>query len=390
MMVGVPRETFPGERRVALVPSSIPTLAKGGLEVIVEAGAGAQAGYPDAEYVAKGGKIIPERRHVFAAADIVVQVLSYGSNDKTGQADVPLFHSGQALIGFLRPLGAVEPLQEIAAKGVTAFAVELIPRTTRAQSMDALSSMGTICGYKAVLIAADTLPRIFPMLTTAAGTITPGRVLVIGAGVAGLQAIATARRLGAVTSAYDLRPAAKEQVQSLGGRFVELEIQAEDAQDASGYARAQDDAFYTKQRELLGRVGAEHDVGITGAGVSGKKSPVLVTREMVAAMAPGSVIVDLAAERGGNCELTRPGETFVDHDVTITGQINLASSVPYHASQMYARNLSAFLIHLIKDRQLQLDSSDEIILETLLTHRGEVVNARVRKFFALPELVTPG
>jgi NAD(P) transhydrogenase subunit alpha len=390
LIVGVPKETFPGERRVALVPSVIPTLAKAGLEVVIEAGAGREAGYPDAAYSEKGGRILAERAAVFAQADVVLQVLCYGSNDQTGQADLPLFRKGQVLIGFLRPLGSLEVIHEIAAAGVTSFAVELIPRTTRAQSMDALSSMGTVCGYKAALIAADTLPKLFPMLTTAAGTITPARVLVIGAGVAGLQAIATARRLGAVVSAYDLRPAAKEQVQSLGGRFVELPIETKDAQDASGYARPQDDAFYARQRELLGRVVAEQDVVIMAAVIPGKKSPVLVTREMVYAMAPGSVLVDLAAERGGNCELTRPGEVFVDHDVTINGQINLASTVPYHASQMYARNLTAFLIHLIKDRQLQVDSSDEIIRETLLTHRGEVVNARVRKFFALPELVTPG
>jgi NAD(P) transhydrogenase subunit alpha len=388
MIVGVPRETFPGERRVAMVPGSIPTLAKGGLEVIVEAGAGAQAGYPDAEYVAKGAKIIPERRDLFARSDIIVQVLSYGSNDKTGQADVPLLHSGQALIGFLRPLGALEPLQEIAAKGVTAFSVELIPRSTRAQSMDALSSMGTICGYKAVLIAADTLPRIFPMLTTAAGTITPGRVLVIGAGVAGLQAIATARRLGAVTSAYDLRPAAKEQVQSLGGRFVELPIEAKDAEDARGYAKAQGEDFYRRQRELLGKVVAENDVVITAAVIPGKKSPLLVTADMVKGMAPGSVIVDLAAERGGNCELTKPGEEVVVHGVTIIGWFNLASTVPYHASQMYARNITAFLLHLVKDGKLRLDTNDEIIRETLLTQGGEVVNKRVREFFSLPAVAT--
>src|SRR6266700_4144267 len=386
MIVGVPRETFPGERRVALVPSSIPTLAKGGLEVLVEAGAGAQAGYPDAEYVAKGAKIIPERRDLFAAAEIVVQVLSYGSNDRTGQADLPLFHSGQVLIGFLRPLGAVGPLQEIAARGVTSFAVELMPRSTRAQSMDALSSMGTICGYKAVLIAADTLPRIFPMLTTAAGTITPGRVLVIGAGVAGLQAIATARRLGAVTSAYDLRPAAKEQVQSLGGRFVELPIEAKDAEDARGYGTAQCEEFYRKQRELLGDAVAANDVVITAAVVPGKKSPVLVTKEMVARMAPGSVIVDLAAERGGNCELTRGGETIVEQGVTIIGQLNLASTVPYHASQMYARNLTAFLLNLVKDGKVQFNEADEIHRETLLTRDGEIVNARVREFLGLPAL----
>jgi NAD(P) transhydrogenase subunit alpha len=386
MIVGVPRETFPGERRVALVPGSIPTLAKGGLEVIVEAGAGAQAGYPDAEYVSKGAKIIPERRDLFAASEIVLQVLSYGSNDSTGQADVPLFHSGQVLIGFLRPLGALGPMQEIAAKGVTSFSVELVPRSTRAQSMDALSSMGTICGYKAVLIAADTLPRIFPMLTTAAGTITPGRVLVIGAGVAGLQAIATARRLGAVTSAYDLRPAAKEQVQSLGGRFVELPIEAKDAEDARGYAKAQGEDFYRRQRELLGKVIAENDVVITAAVIPGKKSPLLVTADMVKGMAPGSVIVDLAAERGGNCELTRPGEEIVEYGVTIIGRFNLASSVPYHASQMYSRNLSAFLLHLVKDGKLRVDTNDEIVRETLLTQGGEVVNKRVRDFFSLPAL----
>jgi NAD(P) transhydrogenase subunit alpha len=386
MIIGVPRESFPGERRVALVPGSIPALAKGGLEVIVEAGAGAQAGYPDAEYAAKGAKIVADRAEVFAKADVLVQVLCYGSNDKTGQADVPLFHSGQALVGFLRPLGALKPLEEIAAKGVTSFAVELMPRSTRAQSMDALSSMGTICGYKAVLIAADTLPRIFPMLTTAAGTITPGRVLVIGAGVAGLQAIATARRLGAVTSAYDLRPAAKEQVQSLGGRFVELPIEAKDAEDARGYAKAQGEDFYRRQRELLGKVVAENDVVITAAVIPGKKSPLLVTADMVKGMAPGSVIVDLAAERGGNCELTKPGEKIVVNGVTIIGWFNLASSVPYHASQMYSRNITAFLLHLVKDGKLRLDTDDEIIRETLLTRGGEVVNKRVREFFSLPVL----
>jgi H+-translocating NAD(P) transhydrogenase subunit alpha len=386
MIVGVPRETFPGERRVALVPAAIPNLMKAGLEVVVEAGAGAAAGYPDADYTGKGAKIAADRAEVFRAADIVVQILCYGSNDKTGKADLPLFRSGQVLIGFLRPLGSIETIQEIASKGVTSFSVELMPRTTRAQSMDVLSSMGTICGYKAVVLAADTSPRIFPMLTTAAGTITPCRVFVIGAGVAGLQAIATARRLGAVASAYDLRPAAKEQVQSLGGRFVELPIEAKDAEDARGYARAQDETFYKRQRELLGKVVAESDVVISAAVIPGKKPPILVTKEMVASMAPGSVIVDLAGERGGNCELTRPGEIVVEHEVTIIGWFNLASTVPYHASQMYARNVTAFLLHLVKDGKLQLNTDDEIIRETMLTRGGEVVNARVREFFALPAL----
>src|SRR5437879_2105227 len=386
MIVGVPRESFPGERRAALVPGVLQNLAKAGLEVVVEEGAGASAGYPDADYAAKGAKIVPDRAEVFRAADIVVQVLCYGSNDKTGKKDVPLYQRGQALIGFLRPLGSIGTIQEIASKGVISFSVELMPRTTRAQSMDVLSSMATICGYKAVVLAADTSPRIFPMLTTAAGTITPGRVFVIGAGVAGLQAIATARRLGAVASAYDLRPAAKEQVQSLGGRFVELPIEAKDAEDVRGYARPQDETFYKRQRELLGKVVAESDVVITAAVIPGKKPPILVTKEMVASMAPGSVIVDLAGERGGNCELTRPGEIAVEHGVTIIGWFNLASTVPYHASQMYGRNVSAFLLHLVKDGKLQLDMDDEIIRETMLTRDGEVVNARVREFFSLPPL----
>ncbi|HTF22497.1 MAG TPA: Re/Si-specific NAD(P)(+) transhydrogenase subunit alpha [Candidatus Limnocylindria bacterium] len=386
MIVGVPRETFPGERRVALVPAAIPNLTKAGLEVVVEAGAGAGAGYPDADFTAKGVKIAADRAEVFRAADIVVQILCYGSNDKTGKADVPLFRRGQVLIGFLRPLGSIETLQEIAGKGVTSFSVELMPRTTRAQSMDVLSSMATICGYKAVVLAADTSPRIFPMLTTAAGTITPARVFVIGAGVAGLQAIATARRLGAVASAYDLRPAAKEQVQSLGGRFVELSIEAKDAEDARGYARAQDETFYKRQRELLGKIVVESDVVISAAVIPGKKPPILVTKEMVASMAPGSVIVDLAGERGGNCELTRPGEMVVEHGVTIIGWFNLASTVPYHASQMYARNVSAFLLYLVKDGKLQPNMDDEIVRETMLTRGGEVVNARVREFFGLPAL----
>ena len=388
MIIGVPKEIYPGERRVALVPMVMPILAKAGCEVVFEAGAGEEAGYPDSHYVQKGAKIIPERAAVFEAADIIVQVLCYGSNDITGKADLPLLRRDQVLIGFLRPLGSMEVIQEIANTGVTSFAVELVPRTTRAQSMDALSSMGTICGYKSVLIAADTLPRIFPMLTTAAGTITPARVLIIGAGVAGLQAIATARRLGAVASAYDLRPAAKEQVQSLGGRFIELPIEAKDAQDARGYGTAQDESFYARQRELLGRVVAESDVVITAAVVPGKQSPVLVTAEMVKGMAPGSVIFDLASERGGNCELTKTGQTVIEHGVRIIGRINLASGVPYHASQMYARNVTAFIVHLLKDGKLRTDRDDEIMRETLLTNGGEVVNDRVREFFSLPAMVS--
>ena len=384
MIVGVPKEIYPKERRVALVPAVIPTLKKAGMDVLVEAGAGIEAGYPDTEYVEKGARLTASRAELFQAADIVVQFLCHGANDKTGSADLALMRKGQAVVGFLRPLGTVKTLQEIADRGVTSFSVELMPRTTRAQSMDALSSMATICGYKAVVVAADTLPRMFPMLTTAAGTIAPARALIIGAGVAGLQAIATARRLGAVASAYDMRPAAKEQVQSLGGRFVELAIEAKDAQDARGYGRAQDESFYQKQRELLGKTVAESDVVITAAVIPGKKSPVLVTKEMVAKMAPGSVIVDLAAERGGNCELTKPDEIIVEHNVTIIGEFNLAATVPYHASSLYARNISAFLLHLVKEGKVQLDMNDEIIRETLVTRDGEVVSARVREFFGLP------
>ncbi|PYU92539.1 MAG: Re/Si-specific NAD(P)(+) transhydrogenase subunit alpha [Acidobacteria bacterium] len=390
MIVGVPKESFPGERRVALTPAVVPNLLKAGFEVVLETGAGVEASYPDADYVGRGARILPERSEVFRTADVVVQVLCPGSNDRTGKADLPLLRRDQILIGFLRPLGSIETVQELAATGVTAFSVELMPRITRAQSMDVLSSMATICGYKAVLLAADTLPRLFPMLTTAAGTITPARVFIIGAGVAGLQAIATARRLGAVASAYDLRPSTKEQVQSLGGRFVELPIEAQDAQDARGYARAQDETFYRRQRELLGRVVAESDVVITAAVVPGRKPPVLVTREMVERMAPGSVIVDLAAEQGGNCELTRAKEVAVEGGVTLIGYINLASTVPYHASQMYARNISAFLIHLFRNGQLRFDSDDEITRETLVTRGGDVVNRRIREFFSLPAKVAQG
>jgi len=384
MVIGVPRETFPGERRVALVPAVVPHLAKAGMEVAIEAGAGSSAGYLDTDYAAKGARIVTERAAVFRLADVVVQVLCHGSNDQTGKADLPLLRSGQILVGFLRPLGPLETIQELADTGVTAFSIELMPRITRAQSMDALSSMATICGYKAVLLAADRLPKLFPMMTTAAGTITPARVFVIGAGVAGLQAIATARRLGAGTSAYDLRSAAKEQVLSVGGRFLELPIQVEDAQDARGYAKAQDETFYKRQAELLGNAVAQSDVVITAAVVPGKKSPVLITREMVRKMAPGSVIVDLAAERGGNCEVTRAGEAVEEAGVTVLGSINLASTVPYHASQMYARNVIAFLLHLFREGTLHLD--DEIARETLITQGGQIVNPRVREFLALGKI----
>jgi NAD(P) transhydrogenase subunit alpha len=316
-------------------------------------------------------------------------VLGHGANDRTGRLDLPLLRPEQLLLGFLRPLGSPESVRDIAATGASAFAMEFVPRITRAQPMDALSAMSTVSGYKAVLVAAERLPRMFPMLMTAAGTITPARVLVVGAGVAGLQAIATARRLGAVVSSYDVRAAAKEQVESLGGRFVELPLPTADAEDARGYARAQDESFYRRQRELMGRVVAESDVVITTAVVPGRTAPVLVTAEMVAGMSPGSVIVDLAAERGGNCALTRAGETIEAHGVTILGAVNLASTVPYHASQMYARTLGAFFLHLVKpggrEGAVGLDLEDEITRETLLTRGGEIVHPRVREALAAPK-----
>jgi NAD(P) transhydrogenase subunit alpha len=390
VIIGVPKESYPGERRVALVPAVLPTLTKAGFEVHIQSGAGVEAGYPDSLYAEKGAKMVADRAAVFAAADIVTQVLCYGSNDINGQEDVPLYRRNQILVGFLRPFGALEVVQQIAQAGVTSFSVELMPRTTRAQSMDALSSMATVSGYKAVLMTADAQPRIFPMLTTAAGTVTPARVFVIGCGVAGLQAIATSRRLGAVVSAYDLRPAAKEQVQSLGGRFVELPIEAKDAQDARGYARAQDEDFYRRQRELLGKVVQESDVVITTAVIPGKKAPILVTEDMVKGMALGSVILDLAAERGGNCEITEMGKTVVKHGVKIIGAVNLASGVPYHASMMYARNVTTFITHIVKEQRLNLNMEDEIVRETLFTSAGEIVQARVREFLKLPSLAKQG
>ena len=388
MIVGVPKEIYPGERRVALVPLVIPNLIKAGFEVAIEAGAGTMAGYPDTQYAEKGAKILPDRASVFSSADIIVQLLAYGSNDINGAEDVPLYRRDQVLIGFLRPFGGPKTVTQIAGKGVTSFSVELMPRTTRAQAMDALSSMATVSGYKAVLMAADSHPRLFPMMTTAAGTVTPARVLIIGCGVAGLQAIATARRLGAVVSAYDVRPAAKEQVHSLGGRFVELPIEAKDAQDARGYATAQGEDFYRRQRELLGKVVSESDVVITAAVIPGKKSPVLVTEDMVKGMSPGSVLVDLASERGGNCEITEIGKIVVKHGVTLIGAINVAAGVPYHASQMYAKNITNFLVHLVKDGKLQLNLEDEITRETLVTRGGEVVNPRVREYLSMALLKT--
>jgi NAD(P) transhydrogenase subunit alpha len=378
MIVGVPKETFPGERRVALVPTALRPLIKAGLEVLVETGAGASAGYPDSSYADKGAKIASTRGEVFGA-DIVVQVRGYGANPDEGKADVERMRSGQIVIAMFEPLTSIPAAKEVAAKGATLFAMELIPRITRAQSMDVLSSMATIAGYKAVLLAADNLPKMFPMMMTAAGTISPAKVFVVGAGVAGLQAIASAKRHGAIVEAYDIRPAVKEQIESLGGKFLELELDAGDAEDKGGYAKAMGEEFYRKQREMMTKVVAETDVVITTAAVPGKKAPILVTAEMVRGMTPGSVIVDLAAERGGNCELTRPGETVDENGVLILGPLNIPTTLPFHASQMYAKNVSTFLSHLVKDGKVELNMEDEITRDTMVCRDGEIVNPAMRE-----------
>ena len=375
-IVGTPRETFPGERRVALVPRQCEALRKAGIEVIVEHGAGVAAGYADEAYAARGARLA-QRREIFGAADIVAQVRCLGANPDAGRPDLHLMHSGQALAGFGEPLTSVRECADLAEAGVSFFAMELMPRITRAQSMDALSSMATISGYRAVLLGASELAKMFPMLMTAAGTITPARVFVLGAGVAGLQAAATARRLGAVVSAYDVRPAVKEQVESVGAKFVTLDVDSGGSEDKGGYAKAMDEAFYRRQRQLMTDVLREQDVVITTAAVPGKRAPILITREMVSAMCPGSVIVDIAAERGGNCELTRAGESVVENGVTILGPVNMASMVPYHASQMYSCNIAAFLRLLVRDGHADVNLEDEIVRETLVAHGGKVVNARV-------------
>jgi H+-translocating NAD(P) transhydrogenase subunit alpha len=386
MIVAAIKEMFPGERRVALVPASVASLVKAGWEVRVESGAGESAGFPDVLYADKGAKVTS--RSEALQADCLLQVRSLGANPQAGAADVSSLRSGQVLIGLCDPLGAPEAARTLADKGVTLFALELVPRISRAQSMDVLSSQATVAGYRAVLLAATTLPKMFPMLTTAAGTITPAKVFVVGAGVAGLQAVATARRLGAVVSAYDVRAAVKEQIQSLGAKFVEMPLEAAASEEKGGYARTMDEAFYERQRQLMAKVVAESDVVITTAAVPGKKAPILVTAEMVAGMAPGSVVVDVAAERGGNCELTRPGQTVVDHGVTILGPDNLPSEVPYHASQMFAKNITTFLAHLSHEGAIRINTDDEITRDTLVAKDGHVVNKQVREALGLGELLS--
>jgi H+-translocating NAD(P) transhydrogenase subunit alpha len=387
MIVAAVKETFPGERRVALVPTTVGALVKAGWEVLIEAGAGVSAGFLDAQYGEKGAKIVP-RAEAFSAADCLLQVRSLGANPQMGMVDLPLLRGGQVVIGLCDPLAMPKQAQALAEKGVTMFSLELVPRITRAQSMDVLSSQATVAGYRAVLLAATTLGKMFPMMTTAAGTITPAKVFIVGAGVAGLQAIASARRLGAVVSGYDVRAAVKEQVQSLGAKFVEMPLETGASEAQGGYAKAMDEAFYRRQRELMLKVVAENDVVITTAAVPGKKAPTLITAEMVAAMAPGSVIVDVAAERGGNCALTRPGETVVEHGVTILGPANLPADVPYHASQMFAKNITTFLAHLVKDGKFHIDVADEITRETLVAQGGQMVHPKVREALGQPQPAT--
>ena len=376
MRVGIPKESWPGETRVALIPAAVPGLVKAGLEVAVEQGAGLAAGFRDDAYATAGAALLG-RAEVFQTSAVILQV-------RATPPEPSRLRGGQAVIGFADPLGAPAVIRDAAATGATLLSMELMPRITRAQSMDALSSMATIAGYKGVLMAANALPRMFPMLMTAAGTVSPAHVFIVGAGVAGLQAIATARRLGAKVQAYDVRPAVKEQVQSLGGKFVELPLEAGDAEDKGGYAKAQDDSFYRRQREMMLSVVAHQDVVITTALIPGKRAPILLTAEMVEAMAQGSVVVDLAAERGGNCELTRPDEVVVHKGVTIIGPSNPPALVPYHASQMYSKNIVTFLLHLLgkggaAQPALPIDPADEITRETLLTHGGEVVHPRVKE-----------
>jgi NAD(P) transhydrogenase subunit alpha len=368
MIVGVPKEVVPGERRVALVPELVSKLGRAGVDVLVQTGAGAAAGFLDPSYADQGARIEAD---VFDRADVLLKV------QPPTTEEIGRIRESATLIGFLQPYTNAAGIQALAGRRVSAFAMELMPRITRAQSMDALSAMSTIAGYKAVLLAATQLPKFFPLLMTAAGTITAARVFVIGAGVAGLQAIGTAKRLGAVVEAYDTRPVVKEQVESLGAKFAEFGLQTQDAEAKTGYAKAQSEEFYRQQQEAMAKAVAAADVVITTALVPGRRAPILITEAMVQGMRPGSVLVDLAAEQGGNCALTQPGQDVVQHGITLLGPVNLPSTLPFHASQMYARTVTNYLLHLLRDRNLHLDLSDELTRGPLVTHQGEVVHEAV-------------
>lgn len=378
IVVGVPKETFPGETLVAVIPAHVAALTKIGLRVMVECGAGEAAGFEDEAYRIKGAQTVKTRAELFETARILLQVRTFGVNSENGQDDLPLLRPDHILIGLADPLARQQAITALAKRGVTLFALERVPRIARAQSMDVLSSLGTIAGYKAVLIAATNLPKLFPMLTTAAGTIAPARVLIIGAGVTGLQAIATARRLGAVVSAYDVRSAAREEAKSLGARFIGLPVGIDETGDASGYAKALSKEASLRERDLLGPAIAASDVVITTAAVPGREAPKLITSEMVTRMARGSLIVDVAADRGGNCELTRPNEVVVARGVTVIGPTNLPGTVPTHASTMYSRNVTNVLLHLCKKGSPHIDRTDEIIGEMLVSRGGVIVHARLQ------------
>ena len=370
IIVSVPKETIAGEQRVALVPELIPKLTKIGAEVIIEPSAGESAGFSDAAYLAKGARLETE---VFRQADVLLKV------QPPTAGEIDRLNGGSILIGFLQPYTNTATIKALAARKITAFSMELMPRITRAQPMDALSAMSTIAGYKAVLIAASRLPKFFPLLMTAAGTITPARVFIIGAGVAGLQAIGTAKRLGAVVEAYDTRPAVKEQVESLGAKFADLGLVAKDAEDKSGYAKAQSEDFYQRQQEMMAKYVAAADVVIPTALVPGQRAPILITDAMVRGMRPGSVIIDLAAEQGGNCALTEPGQEVVRYGVLIMGPMNLPSTVPFQASEMYARTVISYLLHLLRDgSRPDLDLEDELTRGPLVTHQGEILHEVVK------------
>ena len=390
MIIGIPAEIKTAEKRVAMSPANVQSLTDKGVKVLFQTNAGDAAGYPDGLYSEAGATISADRAEIFAQADIILQVQSFGSNNENSEADLASLRSGQLVIGMMDPLASPEAAQAVAEKGATAIALELVPRISRAQSMDVLSSMATLAGYKAVLMGASAAPRIFPMLMTAAGTLQPARVLIMGVGVAGLQACATAKRLGAVVEAYDVRPAAREQIISVGAKPVELDLDTGESEGAGGYAKAQGEDFLKRQRELMTAVVAEQDIIITTAAIPGAKSPILVTEDMVKAMKPGSVIVDLAAERGGNCDLTEQGKTVVAHGVTILGPENVPSELAYHASQMYGKNMQTLLELILDDEgNLNLDFNDEIVAGTVVAHEGKIPHPHMRKLLGLPELNAP-
>jgi H+-translocating NAD(P) transhydrogenase subunit alpha len=386
MLIGVPREVASGERRVALVPEVVSPLTRAGHRVVVERDAGLRAGFTDDAYRAVGCAVVDTAREIYSTAQMILKVQRPGREESSGEAELDMLTEGTVLIGLLQPSGDPALFQQLAERRIVSCSMELVPRTTRAQMMDALSSQSTVAGYKAVLLAANALQKFFPMLMTAAGTVRPARVLVIGAGVAGLQAIATARRIGAVVEAFDTRPVVKEQVQSLGATFIELDVHVEDAQDAGGYARELSELHIRREKELIHTRALQADVIITTALVPGRPAPMLVGAETVRAMRPGSVIVDLAGEQGGNCELSVPGETVVRHDVTIIAPLHISSDLAYHASQMYAKNVSALVTLLAPKGELNLNFSDDIIDAVTVTADGQVRHEPTRKRLGMAPL----